>query len=58
MNEMRTDQIDVGPCYQIAAAVDGLLCGLVGKIVARLKENCRRLMEDESDRADVESVWV
>ena len=38
MNEMRTDQIDVGPCYQIAAAVDGLLCGLVGKIVARLEE--------------------
>lgn len=38
MNEMRTDQIDVVPCYQIAAVVDGLLCGLVGKIVARLEE--------------------
>ena len=39
MNEMRTDQIDVVPCYQIAAVVDGLLCGLVGKIVARMEEN-------------------
>ena len=24
----------VEPCYQIAAVVDGLLCGLVGKSVA------------------------
>ena len=39
MNEMRTDQIDVVPFYQIAAVVDGLLCGLVGKIVARMEEN-------------------
>ena len=30
---------DVVPCYQIAAVVDGLLCGLVGKIVARKEEN-------------------
>ena len=29
------------PCYQIAAVVDGLLCGLVGKSVARLEENCK-----------------
>lgn len=28
--------IDAGPCYQIAAVVDGLSCGLVGKIVAWL----------------------
>ena len=27
-----------GPCYHIAAVVDSLLCGLVGKIVARLEE--------------------
>ena len=39
MNEMRTDQIDVVPFYQIAAVVDGLLCGLVGKIVAQMEEN-------------------
>ena len=38
-----------GPCYQIAAVVDGLLCGLVGKIVARLEENCRRLWGDGGD---------
>ena len=53
MNEMRTDQIDVGPCYQIAAAVDGLLCGLVGKIVALQEESCKRLLGDEFDRAGV-----
>ena len=29
-----------GQCYQIAAVVEGLLCGLVGKIVALLEENC------------------
>ena len=50
MNEMRTDQIDVVPCYQIAAVVDGLLCGLVGKIVARMEKNCKRLLGDEFDR--------
>ena len=44
---------DAGPCYQIAAVVDGLLCGLVGKIVARLEENCKRLLGDEFDRAGV-----
>lgn len=42
-----------GPCYQIAAVVDGLLCGLVGKIVARQEESCKRLLGDEFDRADV-----
>ena len=54
---MRTEDIEVmsdaGPCYQIAAVVDGLLCGLVGKIVARLEENCKRLWGDEFDRAGV-----
>ena len=44
---------DAGPCYQIAAVVDGLLCGLVGKIVARLEANCKRLWGDEFDRAGV-----
>jgi hypothetical protein len=32
-----------GPCYQFAAVADSLLCGLVGKIVARREENCKRL---------------
>ena len=35
-----TRHIIAGPCYHIVAVVDGLLCGLVGKIVARLEENC------------------
>ncbi len=43
--------IIAGPCYHIAAVVDSLLCGLVGKIVARLEENCRWLWGDEFDRA-------
>ena len=50
---MCTEDIEVPPCYQIAAAMDGLLCGLIGKIVARLEEYCKRLLGDESDRADV-----
>ena len=44
---------DVGPCYQIAAVADGLLCGLVGQIVARLEENSKWLWGDEFDRAGV-----
>ena len=40
-----------GPRYQIAAVVDGLLCRLVGKIVVRREENCKRLLGDEFDRA-------
>lgn len=40
-----------GPRYQIVAVVDSLLCGLVGKIVARLKENCKRLLDGEFDRS-------
>ena len=42
-----------GPCYRIVAVADGLLCGLVGKLVARLEENCKRLSGDEFDRAGV-----
>ena len=42
---------DVGPCYQIAAVVDGLLCGLIGKIVTRMEENCKRLWGGGGDRA-------
>ena len=45
------EHMGCGPCYQIAAVADSLLCGLVGKIVARLEENCRRLWCDEFDRA-------
>ena len=40
-------------CYQIAAVVDGLLCGLVEKVVARLEENDKRLLGDGLDRAGV-----
>ena len=42
-----------GQCCQIAAVADGLSCGLVGKIVARLGENCKRLLGDEFVRAGV-----
>lgn len=42
-----------GPYHQIAAAMDGLLCGLIGKIVGRLEENCTWLLGDKFDRADV-----
>lgn len=45
--------VNTGTCYQISAVVDGLLCGLVGKIVARLEENCKRLWCDEFDRAGI-----
>ena len=44
---------DAGPCYQIAAVVDGLSCGPVGKVVARLEEDCKRLWGDEFDRTGV-----
>ena len=37
----------------IAAVADGLLCGLVGKIVARLEENCKWLWGDDFDWAGV-----
>jgi len=33
------EHMGCGPCYQIAAVADSLLCGLVGKIVARQEEN-------------------
>ena len=45
------EHMGCGPCYQIAAVADSLLCGLVGKIVARLEENCTWLLGDEFDRA-------
>ena len=48
-----TDGVKVGSCYQIAAVVDGLLCGLVGKFVARLEENCKWLLGDKFYRAGV-----
>ena len=44
---------DTEPRYQIAAVVDGLLCRLVGKILARLEGNCKRLWGDGLDRAGV-----
>ena len=44
---------DAGFRYQIAAVVDGLLCGLIGKIVTRMEENCKRLWGGGGDRAGV-----
>ena len=41
------------PCYQIAAVAEGLLCGLVGQVVARLEEICKQLWGDDFDRAGV-----
>ena len=43
-----TSSTDAEP---IAAVVDSLLCGLVGKTVARQEENCKRLVGAEFDRA-------
>ena len=43
--------VSAGPYHQIAAAMDSLLCGLVGKIVARQEENCKRLVGAEFGRA-------
>ena len=37
----------------LAAVADGLSCGLVGMVVARLEENCKRLFGDGLDRAGV-----
>ena len=34
-----TDGIKVGPCYQIAAVADGLLCGRGCEVGGRLEEN-------------------
>ena len=48
-----TSNTDAVPCCQIAAVVDGLSRWLVGKIVARLEENCKRLLGDECDHAGV-----
>ena len=48
-----TSRTDAGSCYQIAAVVGGLLCGLVGKTIARLAENRKRLLDDEFDRTGV-----
>ena len=47
------EHMGCGPCYQIAAVVGSFLCGLVGKIVARLEENCKRLGGDGGDQAGV-----
>ena len=46
-----------GPCYQIAAVADGLLCGLVGKTVARLEENCKRLLAMSSTGRALGMAW-
>ena len=47
----------MGTCYQIAAVVDGLLCGLFGKIVARLGENCKRLWAMSSTGRALGVAW-
>ena len=46
-----------GPCHQIAAAVDGLLCGRVGKIVARMEKNCKRLWAASSTGRALGVAW-
>ena len=52
-----TSSTDAGPCYQIAAVVDGLLCGLVGKSVARLEEDCKRLLAMGSTGLALGVAW-
>lgn len=42
-DSMMVSESWTGPRYHIAAVVDGLLCGRVGKIVARIEKNCKRL---------------
>ena len=38
---------------EMTMVVDGLLCGLVGKLIAWLEENRKRLLGDEFDRTGV-----
>lgn len=45
------EHMGCGPCYQIAAVADSLLCGLVGKVVAQMENNCKRLLGGEFGRA-------
>lgn len=47
------EHMGCGSCYHIVAVVASLLCGLVGKIVARQEESCKRLLGDEFGRVDV-----
>ena len=47
-----------GPCHHIAAVVGSFLCGLVGKIVARLEENCKRLWAMNSTGRALGVAWV
>lgn len=49
--DVSASHADAGSFYQFAAVVDGLLCGLVGKIVARMEENCKQLLDGEFDRS-------
>lgn len=46
-----------GPCYHIAAVVGSFLCGLVGKIVARMEENCKRLWAMNSTGRTWGGAW-
>ena len=58
---MRAENIEVvlgaGPCYQIAAVAESLLCGLVGKIVVRLEENYKRLWAMSSTGRALGVAW-
>ena len=49
--DVSASHADAGSFYQFAAVVDGLLCGLVGKIVARME--MQAALGDEFDRAGV-----
>lgn len=48
---------DVGPRYHIAAVVNGLLCGRVGKIVARMEKNCKWLWAMSSAGRTLGVAW-
>lgn len=41
----------------VTAVADGLLCGLVGEIVAWLEENCKLLLGDEFDQGALGVSW-
>ena len=59
MPEVGILAVDAGVrlCYQIAAVVGGLSCGLVGKIVARLEANRKRLWAMSSTGRALGVAW-
>ena len=51
------EHMGCGPCYQIAAVVASLLCGLVGKIVVRQEKNCTWLWAMSSTGRALGVAW-